>query len=54
MAVVAPGERVTLGEKIRFVPTHACTAVNLADELVAIRGDVVETVWPVLARGKRT
>jgi D-serine deaminase-like pyridoxal phosphate-dependent protein len=54
MAVVGAGERVTLGEKIRFLPTHACTAVNLSDQLIGVRGDVVETVWPVLARGKRT
>jgi D-serine deaminase-like pyridoxal phosphate-dependent protein len=54
VGVVAPGESVTLGEKIRLVPTHVCTVVNLADELVGIRSDVVETVWPVLARGKRT
>ncbi len=54
MAIVAPGASVTLGERIRFVPTHACTAVNLADELVGVRGDQVETVWPILARGKRT
>jgi len=53
MAVVAPGTTVTLGERVRFVPTHACTAVNLADELVGVRGDRVETVWPILARGKR-
>jgi D-serine deaminase-like pyridoxal phosphate-dependent protein len=54
MAAVAPGESVILGEKLRFVPTHACTAVNLADELFGVRGDAVETVWPILARGKRT
>jgi D-serine deaminase-like pyridoxal phosphate-dependent protein len=35
------------------VPTHACTAVNLGDELVGVRGERVETVWPILARGKR-
>ena len=54
LATVATGERLTLGERIRFVPTHACTTVNLADEVVGVRGEVVETVWPVLARGKRT
>jgi D-serine deaminase-like pyridoxal phosphate-dependent protein len=54
MAVVGAGETVTLGERIRFLPTHACTAVNLSDQLIGVRGDVVETVWPVLARGKRT
>jgi D-serine deaminase-like pyridoxal phosphate-dependent protein len=53
MAVVGDDE-VRLGEKIRFFPAHACTAVNLADQLVGVRGDLVEVVWPVLARGKRT
>ncbi len=54
LATLGGGERVTLGERIRFVPTHCCTTVNLADEVVGIRGETVETVWPVLARGKRT
>jgi D-serine deaminase-like pyridoxal phosphate-dependent protein len=53
MAVVGDDE-VRLGEKIRFFPAHACTAVNLSDQLVGVRGDLVEVVWPVLARGKRT
>ena len=53
MAVVGDDE-VRLGEKIRFFPAHACTAVNLSDQLVGIRGETVEVVWPVLARGKRT
>jgi D-serine deaminase-like pyridoxal phosphate-dependent protein len=54
MAVVGAGERVRLGEKIPFFPVHACTAVNLSDELVGVRDGRVEVVWPVLARGKRT
>ena len=43
-----------LGEKLRFVPYHVCTCVNLSDYLVGVRGDHVETVWPVIARGLRT
>jgi D-serine deaminase-like pyridoxal phosphate-dependent protein len=54
MAFVGERETVQLGEKIRFYPTHACTAVNLSDQLIGCRGDTVEVVWPVLARGKRT
>ena len=54
MAVLGDHETVRLGDKIRFYPTHACTAVNLSDQLIGIRGDAVEVVWPVLARGKRT
>ena len=53
MAVVGDDE-VKLGEKTHFYPMHACTAVNLADQLVGVRDDVIEVVWPVLARGKRT
>lgn len=39
-----------LGSRIRVVPNHVCTAVNLADELVLPDGDV----WPVAARGANT
>jgi D-serine deaminase-like pyridoxal phosphate-dependent protein len=44
---------VRLGEKIRFIPYHVCTCVNMTDEIVGIRGDRVEVVWPVRARGLR-
>jgi D-serine deaminase-like pyridoxal phosphate-dependent protein len=47
-------EPVKLGEKIRFYPYHACTCLNLTDELIGFRGEQVEVVWPVLARGLRT
>ena len=53
VATAGAGETVVLGEQIRFVPAHVCTAVNLADELFGLRGDEVEVVWPVAARGKR-
>jgi D-serine deaminase-like pyridoxal phosphate-dependent protein len=54
MVELGRGVRVEPGQKLRFTPFHVCTAVNLSDELVAVRGGVVEKVWPVLARGKRT
>jgi D-serine deaminase-like pyridoxal phosphate-dependent protein len=47
-------EAVTLGEKIRFYPYHACTCANLNDEIIGFRGQRVEVVWPVRARGLRT
>jgi D-serine deaminase-like pyridoxal phosphate-dependent protein len=47
-------ERVKLGEKIRFYPYHACTCANLSDEIIGFRGERVEVVWPVRARGLRT
>ncbi|MGA2665839.1 MAG: alanine racemase [Nitrososphaerales archaeon] len=47
-----PGTGVKIGDRIRFVPVHCCTAVNQHEEFVAIRGDAVERTIPVLARGK--
>lgn len=54
MVKLGDGVTVEPGQKLRFMPFHVCTAVNLSDELVAVRDGVVEKVWPVLARGKRT
>ena len=48
------GVEPTIGERLRIVPNHVCTAVNLADEVIGVRDDRIEIVWPVLARGKRT
>jgi D-serine deaminase-like pyridoxal phosphate-dependent protein len=39
-----------LGSRVRVVPNHVCTAVNLAEELVLGAGGV----WPVTARGANT
>jgi D-serine deaminase-like pyridoxal phosphate-dependent protein len=47
-------EDVKLGEKIRFFPYHACTCANLNDEIIGFRGERVEVVWTVRARGLRT
>jgi D-serine deaminase-like pyridoxal phosphate-dependent protein len=47
------GASAQLGEKIRFVPYHVCTCVNLSDQIVGFRGERVETVWQVVARGLR-
>lgn len=43
-----------LGDRVRVVPNHACNAVNLVDELVAVSGDVVVDRWQVAARGCNT
>ena len=41
----------SLGQKIRLVPGHCDPTVNLYDWLVCYRGDRVEAVWPICARG---
>jgi D-serine deaminase-like pyridoxal phosphate-dependent protein len=45
------GVALQLGEKIRLVPGHCDPTVNLHDWYVFHRGDRVERVWPVAARG---
>jgi len=45
------GTEIALGETLMLVPGHCDPTVNLYDELVCIRGGVVEAVWPIEARG---
>jgi len=40
------------GERLTVIPNHACATVNLHDELVGVRDDRVEVIWPILGRGK--
>lgn len=40
------------GDRVEIVPTHGCTTINLHDRFYAMRGDVVEAIWPIAARGK--
>jgi len=46
------GRDFSVGERLRVIPNHICVAVNLHERLYGVRGDNVETVWPVAARGK--
>ena len=45
------GSHLTVGDKIRLVPGHCDPTVNLYDWIVGMRGDKVECVWPITARG---
>lgn len=53
-ALVPVDDRVVLreGDRVRVVPNHACTVVNLHDELVVVRDGAVEERWRVAARGR--
>ncbi len=46
------GKDVAVGDVIRFVPAHCCTAVNQFDELFGVRNGKVERKFSVVARGK--
>jgi D-serine deaminase-like pyridoxal phosphate-dependent protein len=41
-----------VGDRIEFIPPHVDPTVNLYDSIYALRGDRVEAVWPIAARGK--
>jgi D-serine deaminase-like pyridoxal phosphate-dependent protein len=40
------------GQTIELLPSHGCTTFNLHDQFYVLRGDAVEDVWPVAARGR--
>ncbi|HWC95312.1 MAG TPA: alanine racemase [Candidatus Sulfopaludibacter sp.] len=41
-----------VGDRVHVIPNHICVAVNLHEQVYGLRGDTVETVWPVDGRGK--
>jgi D-serine deaminase-like pyridoxal phosphate-dependent protein len=47
-----PDERLRVGDKLEWIVGYSDTTVCLHDEMVAVRGDRVEAVWPILGRGK--
>jgi D-serine deaminase-like pyridoxal phosphate-dependent protein len=51
LSLAMQGPSVELGDRLRFVPNHACTVANLADVLLGVRGDRVTELLPVLVRG---
>ena len=43
--------RPAIGEQVRVIPVHTCVVSNLHHQLYGVRGDTVEVIWPVAARG---
>ncbi len=43
---------LAVGDMLRLVPGHCDPTCNVHDWYVGVRGGVVESVWPVSARGK--
>jgi D-serine deaminase-like pyridoxal phosphate-dependent protein len=50
---IAAGETssLTVGDRVRVIPNHACTCVNLHDSLYGARDGVIEVELPVATRG---
>jgi D-serine deaminase-like pyridoxal phosphate-dependent protein len=51
LQLATAAQSIRLGDKLRLVPGHCDPTVNLHDWYVGIRGDRVETLWPITARG---
>lgn len=47
-----PQGAVKINEKLRLVPGHCDPTCNVHDWYVGVRNGVVETLWPISARGK--
>ena len=43
---------VKVGDRVEFIPPHCDPTVNLYDRIYALRGDLVEDIWPIAARGR--
>lgn len=43
--------RPRVGERVRIVPNHVCVSVNLHARVHGVRGEHIERVWDVEARG---
>lgn len=41
-----------VGDRLSVIPNHVCTTVNMHDEIYGVRGEQVEEIWRVAARGK--
>ena len=41
-----------IGDRVRIIPNHVCTAMNLHEKVYGVRGEQVEAVWEVAGRGK--
>jgi 3-hydroxy-D-aspartate aldolase len=52
LALTDPSRAPRLGERIEFFPPHCDPTVNLYDRVHVVRGDRVEAVWEIAARGR--
>ena len=45
-------DRFQVGDRVNVLPNHICVAMNLHEQVYGVRGERVERMWPVAARGK--
>ena len=44
-------DKPAVGDIVRVIPNHVCVAVNMMDQLVVVRDEVIVDIIPVTARG---
>ncbi|MEM7030308.1 MAG: D-TA family PLP-dependent enzyme [Chloroflexota bacterium] len=44
-------QKPKIGEVVSVIPNHCCVVTNLFNEMVGVRGDQVEVIWPIASRG---
>jgi D-serine deaminase-like pyridoxal phosphate-dependent protein len=49
--VSALARKPEIGERVTLIPNHCCAVSNLFNEVLGVRHNQVEVVWPVAARG---
>ena len=49
-----PSRSYNVGDKIELIVSHCDPVVNLYNHLYAVRGERVEAIWPIAARGMST
>jgi D-serine deaminase-like pyridoxal phosphate-dependent protein len=46
------GVELNPGDRLRILPSHGDTTINLHERFYAARGDSVEEIWPIVGRGR--
>ena len=49
--VSANSRKPEIGERVTVIPNHCCAVSNLSNQIIGVRHNQVEVVWPVSARG---
>jgi len=44
-------QKPQIGERVSVIPNHCCVVSNLFNQVVGVRQNKVEVIWPVAARG---
>ena len=50
--ILTEGCTLQPGDRLRYVPGHCCTTVNIFDRAAVVAGDEVIDVWEITSRGK--